>query len=278
MGELRSIDGGRQEAGERRFAEAGPMNGYKIRRLGGAGKGIFVSIENENEMWERFVKPKSVTESTNIARRSFELELPTLSPAAAHKKRQKVLYAYLCNGLIFTADGPRRSKTFEWNSAWAQQLIVAAHSGDKDSELVLQMAAAEFLQWRESLPAELNDFTIAQLRGQPTKHGRPLIKNINAPRDHIIARIVQQVMRCSDQQMDASRNEATKKESACSIVTRAFNLAIDSLHAKGECKHEKKLKEKTVAGIWKKHKKNFPKTRPQISLPSAQAAMKELGW
>jgi hypothetical protein len=253
------------------------MNGYKIERLLGA-KGVFVSIENENGMWERFVKPKNLKESIRAAHRSFERDLPRFSPAAAHKKRQEALYFRLCNGLIFTADGPRRSKTFEWNSAWAQQLIVAARSRDKDSELVLRLAAAEFLQRREPLPAELNDFTVAQLRGEPTDGGRPSIKNMNAHRDHVIAHTVQQVMRCSDQQIIATRNEATKKESACSIVTMAFNLAIDSLHAKGKCKHEKKLTEKRVAGIWRNHKKNFPKTRPQISLPSAQAAIKELGW
>jgi hypothetical protein len=255
------------------------MKGYKLIRLGGTAKGILATIENENGMWERFVKPKNVEENIKGARKWLERELPKLTPTAARKQRQNMFYLHLFKELNLTPEGLRPTKNFEWNGSWASQLIVAARSGDKDAELVLRMASVEFLQRRQLLPAELNDFTVAQLRGEPTKSGRPAIKNIDAPRDHFIAYTVQQVMRCSDQQLSATRNEATtKRESACSIVTTAFNLAIDSLHAKGECGHQKQITEKTVSRIWLKHKKNFPKTRPQVSLPSAQAAMKALGW
>ncbi|WP_338827623.1 hypothetical protein [Bradyrhizobium sp. 27S5] len=238
-------------------------------------------IENESGMWERFVKPKNSEESIRTARKYFERELPKLTADATRHQRQSALYLQLFNELNITRDGLQPTKSSKWNGAWASDLTVAARSGDKDAEAVLRKAAVGFLRRRDSLPVELYEFVIAQLGGTTgaAKGGRPPVRNLSALRDHSIAYMVQQVMRCSDRRLTATRNEATRKtESACSMVTKAFNLAIGVLHQKGECKHEKKLSEKRVSEIWRARNADFPKTRPQVSLPSAQAAMSHLGW
>jgi hypothetical protein len=115
-----------------------------------------------------------------------------------------------------------------WNEKLAAKLIADAKQGDADADQVLRETAAEFLQRRIPLPDELADYVAAYLQQANSSKKQ---SHKTEYRDWILALTVADV--AWRFKLNPTRNRATEKHCACSIVARAT-----------------KLSEKTIQNAW----------------------------
>jgi hypothetical protein len=252
MGELRSIDGERQEAGERRDHEA------VVKKRPGAeiefGKWEFYSVRNECGLYELHPKPMSIEQLIAAAANTFKRDLPRSSVDNSRLEQRRTTARMLFSLASSQSWMSMRTASINWNKDLALQLIEHANAGDPDADRVLRDAAAVFIGRGLPLPLELGDYVLISVLTESKTRKRSR-KGKFYLRDRCIAYTVQQVMRHSSD-LEATRSRATRdlgrKESACSVVATAFGLA----GGKG-------LDEKSVEGIWGSLQLEYP-VRPPV--------------
>jgi hypothetical protein len=115
-----------------------------------------------------------------------------------------------------------------WNEKLAAKLIADAKQGDVDADQVLREVAIEFLQRRIPLPNELADYVAAYL--QQANSGKAQSHKTDY-RDWILALTVADVVRRF--KLNPTRNRATQRHCACSIVARATKLSEKTVQNAG---------------------------------------------
>jgi hypothetical protein len=238
MGELRSIDGGRQEAGQRRDDEAVMKKGPEAEIE--FGKWEFYMVRNERGLYELLPKPMSIDQLIAAAASSFKRDLPRSSVGNSRLEQRRTTARMLFNLAGSKSWMSMGAASISWNKNLALELIDRAKDGDREAEKLLRDAASVFINRSLALPPELGDYVVDALppvekkkRGAP-----PQGKGKNDLRDRMIAEMVKQVLlHCVA--LLPTRNAASEHESACSIVARAFTLASG-----------KNISESSINTIW----------------------------
>jgi hypothetical protein len=252
MGELRSIHGQRQEAGQRRDDEAVMKKGPEAEIVGGWE---FYMVRNERDLYELLPKPMSIGQLIAAATNSFKRDLPRSSVGNSRLEQRRMTARTLFNLATSKSWMSMSAASISWNKDLALKLIERANKGDPDADSVIRDAAAVFITRALPLPLELGDYVVTAVLAESKRKGAPPIKGKFHLRDRCIAYYVQQVMRHSSD-LEATRGKVTRdvgrKESACSVVATAFGLA----GGKG-------LDEKSVNAIWGRCKREYP-VRPPV--------------
>jgi hypothetical protein len=185
------------------------------------------------------------------------------------KKDKKTLELQSIGAQVFqfvlrkaTVDDTRRSEvfnfrgtTYTYDAGFGMIYIEGARAGSADCDRVVCCAAAVMLNATHCISdPELRTYVEERLTaGMPAigKRGRGRSKADNAPRDLVIVgRLILPLL----DRFDATRNPATKGESACSIVQKA--LANIGIH----------MGEDAVERVWEKlpssMRKNLPPAVP----------------
>jgi hypothetical protein len=224
VGEFCSIDSERQEAGERRFAEAVMKKGPEAEIE--FGKWEFYSVRNDRGLYELHPKPMSIEQLIAAAANTFKRDLPRSSVDNSRLEQRRMTARVLFNLATSKLWMSVTAASISWNKDLALDLIARANDGDREAQKVLRDAALVFINRSLPLPPELGDYVVDPLppvekkkRGAP-----PQSKGKNDLRDRMIADMVKQVLlHCVA--LLPTRNAASEHESACSIVARAFTLA-----------------------------------------------------
>lgn len=114
---------------------------------------------------------------------------------------------------------------------------------DARRDAVFRDVAARLIRSGRAIPKPMRDRIASIIRGEklPPKATRPRALHTNS-RDREIARVVASMM---SRGFAATRNPATKRASACSIVGEAL------------ARHGLSLSEKTIEEIWNANRRNF---------------------
>ena len=125
----------------------------------------------------------------------------------------------------------------DYDDEKAPALIDEARLGTAGADVVLCEAASNFIVSGHPLPKNLRRYIVERLRNLKPRQRRGRKANENFIRNFGIVRAIEQLARLG---VSPTRNEATKAESACSVIANALEGTKDQ------------LSEATIELIWSK--------------------------